>query len=137
MKVGISTACFYLKSETETAVKTIKSLGADCAEIRLQTFYEYRPEFAKSIAPDICGFEVHSVQTSPLNFEAQLFDASRRIRGDGFYWLDQVMRSARLLGAGNYTFQGCASSDDFDGLSGYIRALRRQCLFGKRALWLV
>lgn len=131
MKTGISTACFYLKQETETAVKTIKSLGADCAEIFLQTFYEYRPEFAKAVAPDICGLDVHSVHVLPLNFEPQLFFDSRRSRGDGYYWLDQVMRSAQLLGAHNYTFHGFMRKkeyvDDFNALSGYIRGVTDFC----------
>ena len=131
MKVGISTACFSLKQETETAVKTIKSLGADCMEVCLQTFYEYRPEFAKAVTPDICGVNAHSVRTFSDNFEGQLFNPSRRIRGDGFYWLDQVMRSAQLLGAKNYTFRGftrkAPANDDFDDLSAYIRGVTEFC----------
>lgn len=131
MKVGISTACFYPEQETEAAVITIKSLGADCAEVFLRTFYEYRPEFAKAVAPDICGVDVNSVRVSPENFEGQLFDVSRRIRGDGFYWLDQIMRSAQLLGAKNYTFRGFLRAMDmlggFDALSGYIRGVTEFC----------
>lgn len=131
MKVGISTACFYPEQETEAAVRTIKSLGADCAEVFLRTFYEYRPEFAKAVAPDICGVDVNSVRVSPENFEGQLFDVSRRIRGDGFYWLDQIMRSAQLLGAKNYTFRGFSGErvayGDFDALSGYIRGVTEFC----------
>ncbi len=131
MKVGISTACFYPEQETETALKSIKSLGADCAEVFLRTFYEYRPEFAKAVAPDICGVNVHSARVSWENFEGQLFSASRRIRGDGFYWLDQIMRSAQLLGVHNYTFRGFSRNtqacDDFDALSGYIWGVTEFC----------
>lgn len=131
MKIGISTACFYPNRETEAAVRTIKSLGADCAEVYLRTFYEYRPEFAKAVAPDICGLDVCSVRVNPLNFEPQFFNVSRRIRGDGFYWLDQIMRSAQLFGAGNYTFRGVACGadlyGDFDGLSAYIRGVTEFC----------
>ena len=42
----------------------------------------------------------------PLNFEPNLFNTTRRVRGDGYYWLDQVARSAQLLGCNNYTFHG-------------------------------
>lgn len=130
MKIGISTACFYPEQETEAALKTIKSLGAECAEVFLRTFYEYRPEFVKAVAPDICGLEVHSVRVFSENFESLLFEASRRSRGDGFYWLDQLMRSAQLLGAKNYTFRGLTHMTDmrdFDALSGYIRGAIEFC----------
>lgn len=99
----------------------------------MNTFYEYRPEFAKAIAPDICGLEVNSVRVRAESFEGQFFAPSRRVRGDGFYWLDQIMRSARLLGAENYTFCGAGygekldCAEDFDGLSGYIRGAIEFC----------
>lgn len=117
MKIGISTATLFPEKHTEEAASIIKSLGAECAEVFLSTFYEYRPEFSKALAPKICGLEINSVHTVPLNFECNLFDTTRRVRGDGFYWLDQVARSAQLLGCGNYTFHGFArlggGNDDF------------------------
>lgn len=130
MKIGVSTACFCPELETEAAVRKIKQLGVDCADVLLRTFYEYRPEFAKAFAPDICGVDVHSVRVFPLNFEPQLFSASRRIRGDGLYWLDQIMRSAQLFGAKNYVFRGDAhtvANCGFDGLSGYMRGVIEFC----------
>ena len=110
MKVGISTAC-TAKYETEDALALTKSLGADCCEAYLQTFYEYRPEFAKKYATRTDGAEVLAVRVNPQNFEPQLSSSSRRIRGDGFYWLDQVLRSAQLFGAKNYTFIGDCGGD--------------------------
>lgn len=106
MKTGISTASLFLRQPTEEAALTIKNLGADSAEVFFQTFYEYRPEFSKALAPKIEGLNVNSVHAVCTNFEHQLFSPSRRIRGDGFYWLDQLMRSAALLGCGKYTFHG-------------------------------
>lgn len=106
MKVGISTASFFLKRECEQALEEISALGADCAEVFLGTFYEYRPEFAKAHAGRLGGVEAYSVHALSPNFEPQLFSDSRRVRGDGFYWLDQLMRSAQLFGAKKYTFHG-------------------------------
>lgn len=106
MKAGISTACFVGSSETEKALLEIAGLGAACAEVSLGTFYEYRPEFAKKYATNAGGAEVCSVRVSPFNFEPQLFSPSRRIRGDGFYWLEQVMRSAGFFGCKNYVLNG-------------------------------
>lgn len=106
MKIGISTACLYLRENTEDAITTIKSLGAGITEIFLGTFYEYRPEFAKKYSPRAEGLEVNSIHTFTNNFEPMLFNRSRRVRGDGYYWLDQIMRSAQLFGCKNYTFHG-------------------------------
>ncbi|MDE5721498.1 MAG: sugar phosphate isomerase/epimerase [Clostridia bacterium] len=131
MKIGISTASLYGRTETEDAFEIIKQTGADCCGVYLQTFYEYRPEFAKKFAARAQGLEVNCVQVAPNNFEPQLFNNSRRVRGDGFYWLDQVMRSAQILGAKNYTFQGDvrkgAGSDNFDAMAERLREVTDFC----------
>ena len=108
MNTGISTASLFLRQETDEAVSTIKQLGADCAEVFFCTFYEYRPEFSKALSEGIKGFEISSVHVNTRHIDNALFSRSRRIRGDGFYWLDQVMRSAQLLGCKAYTFHGKA-----------------------------
>lgn len=105
MEIGISTACFTDKIETEGVLPLLENLGAQTCEIYLRTFYEYRPEFAQRYAARL-GVKVNSVHVAPHNFEPQLFFNDRRTRGDGFYWLDQVMRSAQLFGASKYTFHG-------------------------------
>lgn len=112
MKTGISTASLFLRQSTEDAAVTIKNMGAACAEVFLQTFYEYRPEFSKVLAPKLQGLEVNSVHALAGNFESQLFSPSRRQRGDGFYWLDQLMRSAQLLNCKKYTFHGMVNAKD-------------------------
>ena len=106
MQVGISTASLFPRVATEDALDAIISLGADCAEVFFSTFYEYRPEFSKSVAGRLNGFAVNSVHVNGLNFEGNFFNPSRRVRGDGMYWLDQLLRSAQLLGCKNYTFHG-------------------------------
>lgn len=106
MNIGISTAALFPEKHTEQAAKIIKDLGAEVTEVFFSTFYEYRPEFSKALAPEIKGLKVNSVHTLPLNFESNFFDTTRRVRGDGFYWLDQVARSAKLLECENYTFHG-------------------------------
>lgn len=131
MKTGISTASLFLRQHTEDAAVTIKELGADCCEVFYSTFYEYRPEFSKALAPKIDGFNVNSVHTVSTNFEHQLFNSSRRVRGDGFYWLDQLMRSAQLIGGKNYTFHGFyrmkGMRDNFDDTSAHMREISDFC----------
>lgn len=130
MKTGISTASLFLKQETEDAFATIKQLGADCVEIFYQTFYEYRPEFSEKLADAAKEIEVSSVHVNTWHIENALFSRSRRIRGDGFYWLDQVMRSAQLLGCRAYTFHGKPQNDrprDIGEEAEYIRAASEFC----------
>lgn len=106
MKVGISTASLFPAKHTEEAIEVIKSLGVGVAEVFYSTFYEYRPEFSEALAPRLGGLTVNSVHAMSSNFEPNFFNPTRRVRGDGFYWLDQIARSARLLGCNNYTFHG-------------------------------
>ena len=108
MKIGISTAALFPELPSEEAAQQIKRLGAPVAEVFFSSFYEYRPEFAKALAPLIEGMEINSVHSMPLNFECNLFNVSRRVQGDGYYWLDQLARSAQLLKCKNYTFHGFA-----------------------------
>lgn len=131
MITGISTASLFLRQNTEDAAVTIKELGANSCEVFYSTFYEYRPEFSAALAPSIEGLDVNSVHTVSTNFEHQLFNSSRRVRGDGFYWLDQLMRSAQLLHSRNYTFHGFyrmkGAHDDFDAIGGHMREISAFC----------
>ena len=63
MITGISTSSLFLRMPTEDAAVTVKELGAQTAEVFYQTFYEYRPEFSKMLAPKIDGLNVNSVHT--------------------------------------------------------------------------
>lgn len=106
MKTGLSTVCLQRHAETETALAEIARLGSEVCEVYLQTFYEYRPEFARKYAANTA---VSCIRVNPFNFEAQLYSPSRRIRGDGFYWLDQVLRSAQIFGAKNFVLQSVSA----------------------------
>ncbi len=132
MKVGISTASFFLRQNTEDAIRTIKEMGAETAEIFYATFYEYHPEFTAKFAEDIKGLDINSVHALTANYEPQLFNESRRARGDGFYWLDQVMRSAELIKAKHYTFHGYIAGKssvegNYDSMAWYINAILEAC----------
>ncbi len=124
MKTGISTATLS-KYETEEALTLLKEAGVGTCEIYLKTFYEYRPEFAKKFASNLGGIEAYSIRVAPYNFEPQLFCDSRRVRGDGFYWLDQVMRSAQLFGAKNYSLG--VKKNEVENWDAYIGEIRNFC----------
>ena len=133
MKIGVSTASFFPREECESAIKIIKEFGADCAEAFLGTFYEYRPEFVKANKDKFGGIEICSVHAFSSNFEPQLFNPSRRVRGDGFYWLDQLLRSAQMLGAKKYSFHGYISRNSDSANIEYVSSyLREICEFAAR-----
>ncbi len=132
MKVGVSTASFFLRRSTEDAIPVIKEMGAEVAEVFYATFYEYRPEFSAKYADRAKGLEINSVHALTTTYEPQLFNESRRTRGDAYYWLDQVMRSAQLLKARNYTFHGYVAGksglgDDMGKLADHINAILEFC----------
>ena len=129
MKTAISTACFYLKEETENALSLIREAGVAACSVELKTFYEYRPEFAKKYAQNLGVAEVSSIETHAHNFEPQLFSPSRRVRGDGFYWLEQVMRSAQLFGAKKYILKAPPQFPDenFGGRLQYLSEIYNFC----------
>jgi len=129
MKAGISTACLFAQKETEQALTALKELGAELIDLNLNTFYEYRPEFAGKFAQNAEGTELCSVRVNPNNFEAQLFSPSRRVRGDGFYWLDQVIRSCNKFGIKKYTFRGVKGNgrEDIGNSASAINAVTEFC----------
>ena len=126
MNTGISTACIFNRCETEDSFAILKQLGVQSCELFLQTFYEYRPDFAGKYASRAEGLMVDSVHVMSLHFESQLLWQSLRQRGDSYYWLEQVMRSAQIFGVKNYTFHGIVrkqgeGNDDFDRLGERLR----------------
>ena len=126
MKTGISTASLFLRQETEQAFSTIKELGASCVEIFFETYYEYRPEFSEKL--DSNGIEVGSVHVNTHHIEHSLFNPSRRVRGDAYYWLDQVMRSAQILGCKAYSFHGrVGTKENVDEIADYLREAVEFC----------
>ena len=126
MKTGISTASLFLRQELEQALPTIKGLGADCVEVFFNTYYEYRPEFSQKLEAN--GIEVGSVHVSAYHIEHSLFNPSRRVRGDAYYWLDQVMRSAQVLGCNAYSFHGrVGTKESVDDIADNLRAAVEFC----------
>lgn len=108
MKIGISTASLFLRLNNEDSVALLSEWGVETAEVFLSSFCEYTPSFAELLASRKGGLDVHSVHIINTQFEPQLYAEHPRVKGDAFYFLEQVMRSARMFGARNYTFHGIA-----------------------------
>ena len=108
MKVGISTATLFLKKNNEEALPLFASWGVPCAEVFLTSFCEYTPSFAEQLAAVRGDVEIHSLHVLNTQFEPQLYADHPRVRADAFHLLSEVLCSARILRARNYTFHGVA-----------------------------
>ncbi len=108
MKVGISTACFYLREFTEDAIKSIGKMGIKYAEIFFSSMQEYEEDYIKKLKVicDDYDVKIHSVHPLPIQFEPQLFSYHERQYGDSFKIYKKVLKSAEILGASVYVFHG-------------------------------
>ena len=108
MKVGISTASLFLRKNNEEALPLFDAWGVPCAEVFLTSFCEYAPAFAHTLAAAKGGVEIHSVHVLNTQYEPQLYAEHPRVLEDANGWLKEVLPSANILGARNYTFHGIA-----------------------------
>ena len=108
MKVGISTASLFLRKNNEEALPLFDAWGVPCAEVFLTSFCEYAPAFAHTLAAAKGGVEIHSVHVLNTQYEPQLYAEHPRVLEDANGWLREVLASANILGARNYTFHGIA-----------------------------
>lgn len=106
MQLGLSTAAFYGRWETEEAAGHIARLGMDCAEVFLQTTSEYEPAFAALVRDNLGGVPCVSMHPSGIQFENQMFGRSARQRKDAFDMFRRALDAAQQLGARYYVYHG-------------------------------
>jgi sugar phosphate isomerase/epimerase len=109
MKVGISTATFFLKELTEDCFSVIRLCEGDVCEVFLTTFSEYEEDFGKLLKErleEVGDLEVYSVHSLNTNFEPQLFNPAPRTRADAEKIYRKVLRVGQILGAKVFTFHG-------------------------------
>ena len=108
VKIGVSTATFFLRLNNEDALPLLNEWGVETTEVFLTTFSEYDRSFAQTLLTAKGNLNVHSVHVLNTQFEPQLYSEHLRVQSDAYSWLKKVMISAKLLGAENYTFHGIA-----------------------------
>jgi len=106
MKIGVSTATFFLKELTEDSFSVIQRCGGETCEVFLTTYTEYEPSFGDMLAQRKGALDVYSVHALNTNFEPQLFNAAERTRGDAERIFRKVLSVGNKLGARVYTFHG-------------------------------
>ncbi len=108
MKVGISTATFFLKELTEDSFSVIQRCGGETAEVFLTTYSEYEPNFIDLLNERRNGLEIYSVHSLNTQFEPQLFNGAARTRKDAETLFRKVLAAGQKLGAKVYTFHAIA-----------------------------
>ncbi len=106
MKVGISTASLFLRKYNEDALPIIESLGADVAEIFLESFCEYTEDYANILKSRLGSLKIHSIHSLNTHYEPELFSKNDRSYGDAEKIFRNVLRVAEILDAKYNTFHG-------------------------------
>ena len=110
MHLGLSTAAFYGRWETEEAAARLSRLPIDCAEAFLETPSEYTRAFGGLVRRNLGPVACTSVHPMGTQFENQLHSLSARQRGDALDVLRRVLDAAAALGARTYVYHGRSSA---------------------------
>lgn len=113
MEIGLSSASFYPKVNTENSIALMKKLGFNIGELFLNSPSEYDEDFIELLLEEKNknDFKVNSVHGFSASFEPFLFDSYKRRRDDMFIYFKKICKAAKLLGAGCYTFHGMRRQD--------------------------
>lgn len=108
MDIGLSSAVFYPRIETENSIELISKMGFKCAEIFLNSPTEYEQDFIKKLIEqkEKYKLKINSVHSFSSSFEPYLFDLYKRRRKDMLVYFEKVCKAASALGAKCYTFHG-------------------------------
>ena len=106
MRLGLTTAAFYGRLETEEAAAHLRAFDVDCAEVFLQTSSEYAASFGMTVRDALGAIPATSVHPIGTAFENSLFSPSRRQRADAERLFEGVLCAAQALGARCYVYHG-------------------------------
>lgn len=106
MRLGLTSAAFYGRLETEDAAKKLREFPVDTCEIFLETRSEYNLAFGRLTRENLGSLSCRAVHAKGTQFESDLFGASPRQRKDAFQILTGVLDCSQALGAGVYVFHG-------------------------------
>ncbi len=106
MRLGLTSAAFYGRLETEDAAAKLREFPVDTCEMFLETRSEYNLEFGYLTREKLGSLPCRAVHAKGTQFESDLFGASPRQRKDAFQTLEGVLDCGQALGAKVYVFHG-------------------------------
>lgn len=106
MQIGVSTAAYYGRLETEDAAARVASLGVRCCEVFLETYSEYNGAFGALVRDRLGATKAVSVHSKTQHFETDFIGKSPRQRADAYAMLESFLDAAAALGASTYVYHG-------------------------------
>ena len=106
MRIGLSSAAFYGRGETEDQAAMLQDYPAQSCEVFLQTQSEYSAAFGCLVRERLGGLPCQSVHPKGTQFEQDLFGRSRRQVEDSMRLFTGVCEAGEALGARYYVFHG-------------------------------
>ena len=109
MQIGLSTAAFYGRFETEEAAAHMRKLPIDCAEVFLQSSSEYSAEFARVVRENLGSIACTSIH--PLGHHERFMarKPARQMR-DALDEYRRILDAGAELGAKTYVYHGLHTS---------------------------
>lgn len=106
MQIGLSSAAFYGRMNTEDAAKHLADFQLDTCEVFLETFSEYNMSFGKLVRERMGSLPCVSVHPKGTQFESDLFASYARQRKDAMQIFDGICSAGEMLGASFYVLHG-------------------------------
>lgn len=106
MRIGLSTAAYYGRYETEDAARKVAALGLSCCEAFLETYSEYCGAFGELLLSCLGETRAVSIHAKTQHFEPDFIGLSQRQREDAFALYDRFLDAGQALGAGVHVYHG-------------------------------
>jgi len=106
MRVGLSSAAFYGRLETEDAAAHVLDFPAEACEVFFETHSEYCRSFGQLVRQRLGDLPCPSVHAKGTQFEPDLFGRSQRQAEDALRIFAGVCDAGQALGAKYYVFHG-------------------------------
>ena len=106
MRIGLSSAAFYGRGETEEQAAMLRDYPAQSCEIFMQTPSEYSTDFGALVREKLGDLPCRSVHPKGTQFEQDLFGRSARQVEDAMRLFIGVCDAGQALGARYYVFHG-------------------------------
>ena len=106
MRLGMSSAVWYGRYETEDAAVHLRDFSLETCEIFLQCGSEYTASFGNEVRARLGDLPCASVHPKGTNFEGDLFSLSPRQTEDAFRIFENVCVAGQAIGARYYVMHG-------------------------------
>lgn len=106
MRVGLSTAAWYGRLETEDAAFVLRDYDVPCCEVFLETYSEYSADFGRLVRARLGSVAAVSIHTKTQHFETDFIGQSARQRQDAFDLFARALDAGAEMGASVYVYHG-------------------------------